>query len=281
MNIRIITDSASDMSGNEYKNLKILPLTVTFGEEQYQDGVTISHREFYEKLIESDTLPVTSQVPPYDFEVAIKEALDAGEIPIIITVSSKLSGTYNSARIAASEFEEEVYVIDSENVAMGERALIEYAASMIEKSMDAKVIVEELEKSKKKIRLVALLDTLEYLRKGGRVSNVAGFVGGMLSIKPVVAIEDGAVAILGKARGARNGNKMLTQGIEKAGDIDYSMPCVLGYSGLDDTLLQKYLADDETVWQDGYSKQVPITIIGSAIGTHAGPGAFGVAFFVK
>lgn len=278
MGIKIIVDSGSDMAGNESKYLKVVPLTITFGETQYKDGVTLSHKEFYEKLVVSDELPKTSQVPPYDFEEAIREALDAGETPIVITVSSKLSGTYNSARLAASAFDEEIYVVDSENVAMGERVLVQYALHLIEEGMEAKAIVEELEKGKKKICLAALLDTLEYLRKGGRVSNVAGVVGGMLSIKPVVAIQNGEVAILGKARGTKNGNKQLTQQIEAVGGIDFSKPYAFGYSGLEDNLLQNYLKDTEDVWKKP-AEELPIGTIGGTIGTHAGPGAFGFAFF--
>lgn len=278
MSIKIIVDSGSDMAGSESQYLKVVPLTITFGETQYKDGVTLSHKEFYKKLVASDELPKTSQVPPYDFEEAIREALDAGETPIVITVSSKLSGTYNSATIAASAFDETVYVVDSENVAMGERVLVQYALRMIEGGMGAEEIVEELEKSKKKICLAALLDTLEYLRKGGRVSNVAGVVGGMLSIKPIVAIQDGEVAVLGKARGTKNGNKQLTQQIEAVGGIDFSKPYALGYSGLEDDLLQKYIKDTEEVWKKP-AEELPIGTIGGTIGTHAGPGAFGFAFF--
>lgn len=280
MNIKIIADSGSDLSGQESECLKVIPLKITFGDEQYQDGVTLSHKEFYSKLVESDELPKTSQVPPYDFEEAIQEALDAGETPVVITVSSKLSGTYNSARIAASEFKQKVYVVDSENVAMGEKILVQYAIQMVEKGLDAEKIVAELEKSKKKICLTALLDTLEYLQKGGRVSSVAGFVGGVLSIKPVVTIKDGEIVMLGKARGAKNGNKMLTQQIEVVGEIDFTKPYAFGYAGLEDDMLQKYIEDNKEIWVKSDEK-LPIGTIGGTIGTHAGPGAFGYAFFAK
>lgn len=280
MSIRIIADSGSDLLGNESKYLKIVPLKITFGDEQYQDGVTLSHEEFYGKLVESDELPKTSQVPPFDFEEAIQEALDAGDTPIVITVASKLSGTYNSARIAASEFDEKVYVVDSENVAMGEKILVQYAIQMVEEGLDAETIFAELEKSKKKICLVALLDTLEYLQKGGRVSSVVGFVGGVLSIKPVVTIKDGEIVMIGKARGTKNGNKMLTQQIETVGGIDYMKPYALGYSGLEDDLLRKYVEENKETWEK-QDENLSIGTIGGSIGTHAGPGAFGYAFFAK
>lgn len=280
MSIRIIVDSASDMSGKESEYLKVLPLTVTFGQTQYLDGVTLTPTEFYEKLIESDVLPVTSQVPPYDFEQAIGEVLSAGDTPIVITLSSKLSGTYNSARIAATSFDEKVYLVDSENVCIGERILVEYAIRMIEEGKNAEEIVEALEKAKKNICLVALLDTLEYLRKGGRISNVTGFVGGMLSIKPVIGVVNGEIATLGKARGSKNANNLLTEQIKEAGGIDFEMPYAVAYSGLDATLIQKYVKDHEAVWKP-HTEKLDIKVVGSTIGTHAGPGAIAVAYFKK
>lgn len=278
MSIRIIVDSASDLSGNESSQLTVLPLTVTFGDTQYLDGVDLSSKEFYEKLIESDTLPTTSQIAPYDFEEAIQSALDAGETPIVITLSSKLSGTYNSARIAASEFVEKVYLVDSENVCIGEKVLVKYALRLVEEGKGAEEIVEELDRVKKDICLVALLDTLEYLRKGGRISNVSGIVGGMLSIKPVIGIVDGAVEVLGKARGSKSANNLLAQQIESAGGIDFEMPYELAYSGLNDSLLVKYINDNEPVWKE-HVEELEYSVVGSTIGTHAGPGAIAVAFF--
>lgn len=280
MSIRIIVDSASDMSGTESKFLKVLPLTVTFGETQYLDGVTLTSTEFYEKLIESDTLPTTSQVGPYDFEEAIREAVEAGETPIVFTVSSKLSGTYNSARLAAGEFDEKVYIVDTENVCIGERILVEYALRMVEEGKNAEEIVSAVEAAKKNICLVALLDTLEYLRKGGRVSAVAGAVGGMLSIKPVIGMVDGEIQVLGKARGSKNANNLLTEQIKEAGDIDFSMPYAVAYSGLDNSLVKKYVESNEDVL-GSQAAQLDLKVVGSTIGTHAGPGAIAVAYFKK
>ena len=278
MGIKIIVDSASDMSNSESKHLKVLPLTVTFGDTQYTDGVNLTAREFYEKLVESDTLPKTSQVPPYDFEEAIEEVLAAGDTPIVVTVSSKLSGTYNSARIAVSAFDEKVYLIDSENVCIGERVLVEYGIRLIEAGKNVEEVVEAMEDAKKKICLIALLDTLEYLRKGGRVSNVAGVVGGMLAIKPVVGIQNGEIVVLGKARGSNNANNLLTTQIQEAGGIDFNMPYAVAYSGLDSSLADKYVEDQKSIWKP-YTDKIELKIVGSTIGTHAGPGAIAVAYF--
>lgn len=279
MSIQIITDSASDITNQTRKDVTVLPMTITFGDTAYQDGVNLSHQEFYERLIENGELPTTSQIPPYDFETAIRKALSEGNDVIVITMSSKLSGTYQSACIAASESDGKVYVVDSENVTVGERALVEYALRLKDQGMDAPSIVEKLEAEKKNIHLIALLDTLEYLKKGGRVSKAVAFAGGILSIKPVVAIVEGEVAILGKARGSKQGNNFLVQKIEECG-IDFDKPYFLGYTGLNDALLQKYIEDSKDLWAE-HTQSLAISTVGGTIGTHAGPGAIAVAFFAK
>lgn len=278
MKIRIITDSASEMVSGEH--LTVLPLTITFGTTEYADGVTLSHQKFYEKLIESDELPTTSQVTPFAFTEALKEAQANGEYAIIITLSSKLSGTYNSALIAAKDFPDMVHIIDSANVCIGEKILVEYALNLLNSGADAQEIIARTESKVSQICVIGLLDTLEYLRKGGRISNLSGTIGEILAIKPVITISDGVVAILGKARGSRKGNNLLTEQIAKNGGIDFSLPFALGYSGLDDSVLQKYIADQAQLWQ-GYTTTLPIDQIGATIGTHVGPGAIAVAFFHK
>lgn len=277
-NIRIITDSASDMPVDYREDVTVVPLHVRFGTEEYLDGVNLSHREFYEKLIENEELPTTSQVAPYAFEDVYEKAGQAGEQVIVITISGKLSGTYQSACIAASDYEDIVHVIDSENVTVGERALVEYAIRLKDAGADIDNIVNTIDREKKNIHVVGLLDTLEYLKKGGRISKTVAFVGGMLSIKPVISIEAGEVAMLGKARGSKQGNNLLVQQIEKAGGIDFSKPLYLGYAGLDDTLLQKYITDSAHLWKE-HADSLDIMSVGGAIGTHVGPGAIAVAFF--
>lgn len=278
MGIRIITDSASDMIAETIEDFEFIPLTVTFGEEEYQDGINLSHKEFYEKLVESDELPHTSQATPFVFEEAYKRAVANGDEVLVVTMSAKLSGTWQSAVTAADSFEGKVFVVDSENVTVGEHALIDYALRLRAQGMGAREIAAELDAAKKRIRLVALLDTLEYLKKGGRISKAAAFAGGILSIKPVVAVEGGEVVVLGKARGSKQGNNLLCEEIKKAGGIDFSMPHFLGYTGLSDALLQKYVRDSETLWKEELS-ELRITTVGGAIGTHVGPGAIAVAFF--
>lgn len=280
MPVRIIADSASDYLPPYPANLTVLPLAISFGDEQFLDGADLSHRQFFEKLVECDELPVTSQINPNQFEAAFRAAVEAGEDVVCVALSSKLSGTCQSARIAAQEFPGKVWVVDSLSAALGEGILVRRAVQLAGQGLDAAALAARLEEEKKDICLVALLDTLEYLRRGGRLSSAAAFVGGLLSIKPVIAVRDGEVVLLGKARGSKNGNNLLMEEIGKTSGIDFDRPYLLAYSGLSDVLLQKYIADSRSLWE-GRTKELPVTTIGGAIGTHVGPGAVGVAFFRK
>lgn len=277
--VRIITDSASDFTKEDAKrlNIEVLPLTVTFGDEAYRDGVDLDSKTFYEKLIESDTLPTTSQIPPYVFEETFKEATEAGDSVVIVLISSELSGTFQSAHLAAEDFDN-VYVVDSLSATIGEQCLIEYAARLRDEGKSAKEIAQALDNKKADVKILALLDTLEYLKKGGRISPATAFVGGVLAVKPVVTVTDGKVELIGKARGSKNGNNLLRELVGKVGGIDYSMPIYLGYSGIDKSLLNKYIEDSKSLWE-GLTGNLLVTNIGSAIGTHVGPGAIAVAFF--
>ena len=279
MNVRIIVDSTTDLAPELQGQVQIVPLTVSFGTEEYIDGITITHEEFYDKLIESDVLPTTSQATPAAFEKVFEEVAAAGDSAVVITVASQFSGTCQSARIAAEDYDN-IYVVDSGSVTMGAGILTEYALRCACSGMEAAQIAELLEKKKEDICLIALLDTLEYLKKGGRISSAVAFAGGLLNIKPVINVKDGVIHMLGKARGSRQGNNLLVQEIGKAGGIDFTMPILLGYSGLSDALLKKYIADSAPLWENGVDS-LRYTSIGSVVGTHAGPGAIAAAFFRK
>ena len=280
MSVRIVIDSASDITKEraDSLNLDFLPLKTIFGEEEFLDGITITHREFYEKLIECGTVPTTSQISPYDYEQKFKEIKESGDTAVVICLSSLLSGTWQSACIAAEGYEDCICLVDSLNVCIGEQNLIMYAVRLREQGLSAPEIAALLNHKKHDICLVAVFDTLEYLKQGGRISKTAAWAGSVLSIKPVISILKGEVAILGKARGSKNGNNMLIQNVQQSGGIDFSMPYCLCYSGLDDTLLQKYIEDSRALWE-GKTDDLPISTIGSTIGTHAGPGAIAVSFF--
>lgn len=280
MSVQIITDSGSDILVADAAAVTVLPLRIAFDTEDYLDGITLSHGQFYEKLIESDVVPKTSQVSPYEFENAFKAVAEAGDTAVVITLSKKLSGTFQSAMIALEAYGDRIIVIDSENVSVGERILVEYAVRLRDAGLNASEIAAAVEEKKKDVCVIALLDTLEYLKKGGRISKTAAFAGGLLSIKPVVSVENGEIAILGKARGSKQGNNMLMQMIEKKNGIDFDMPLILGYTGLSDATLHKYIADSERLWS-AHRDKLRIGTIGGTIGTHAGPGAIAVAFFHK
>ena len=280
MSVRIITDSASDMSPAEHPALRVLPLSVTFGTDVYMDGVDIDHQRFYEMLVERDELPKTGQVNPYAFSQAIAEAREAGDEAVIITVGAKLSGTNQSARTALAEAPGgDVYVVDSNNVTLGERVLVEYALRLVDEGQGAAQIAAAVEAVRDRVVVIGLLETLEYLVRGGRLSAAAGAVGTLLNVKPVVAAEDGLIVQLGKARGSKNGRNLLNQKVEKAGGIDFSMPLALGYTGLSDAVLKKYIEDSAALWAGHAESELPIHTIGATIGTHVGPGAVAVAFF--
>ena len=277
MKTRIIVDSTSDLMPEARARVSVVPLTVHFGDEEFIDGVTIDHKTFYEKLVETDVHPTTSQATPASFMAEYEKAAQAGESAVVITLSSKLSGTYQSAVIAAGDYEN-IYVVDSGSVAIGGGILVELALRLLDQGLEAPEIAAQLEAEKEKVRIVALLDTLEYLKKGGRISKTVAFAGAVLNIKPVVSVTDGEIQMLGKARGSRMGNNLLVQEIEKAGGVDFSKPVLLGYTGLSDAVLLKYIEDSRQLWEGGLD-QVRYTSIGSVIGTHAGPGAIAVAFF--
>ncbi len=282
MAIRFVVDSGSDILPAECRELGMihLPLKIMFGNEEYDDAVTLGHREFYEKLIESETLPSTSQVGPLEFEEAFRKIVDAGDVAVAVTMSSGLSGTYQSATIAASAFKPgEVYVVDSLSVSLGQRILVQRGLAMAESGFSPIEVVKTLEAEKRQIRLMALVDTLEYLKRGGRVSKGLAFAGGVLNIKPVIAIENGEIVLAGKARGSKQANNLLREMAAKYG-IDFSRPLCLAYSGLSDEVLKKYVADSAELWE-GHIDSLPVATVGAAIGTHAGPGAIGVAFFEK
>lgn len=279
MNVRIIIDSSVDIADRFRQDVKIVPLTIHFGEEELIDGLTIDKQRFYERLVECDELPRTSQANPTAFQKVFEEVTQAGEEAVVITLSSELSGTFQSACLAVQDYDN-IYVVDSKNAAIGSGILTEYAIACAKKGMSAREIAEELERKKEDVCLIALLDTLEYLKRGGRISKTVAFAGGVLNIKPVVTIQDGKVEVIGKARGSRQGNNLLVEKIQESGGIDFDMPILLGYTGLSDALLKKYMEDSRDLWQE-QAESLDSTLVCSVIGTHVGPGVVAAAFFRK
>lgn len=277
--VKILFDSASDINVKEAREMgaELISMKIRFDEAEYLDGETLSREEFFEKLVSGGKIPQTSQINPAAFEEAFGRLTENGDDVVAITISSKLSGTYGSAVQAAEKFGGKVCVVDSLNASTGEKLLCQYALKLAEGGLSAAAIADELNKVKNRICLLAVLDTLTYLKKGGRISAVTAFAGEMLSIKPVIGIVDGEVKLLGKAIGSKKSGNLLTKLVKENG-VDFKLPYGVMWSGLDDSMLKRYVDDNRDLWS-GETDSLPAYMIGSTIGTHIGPGAIGVAFF--
>lgn len=280
MSVKIIIDSTADLTPEYSSKMGMVPLTVRFGDKEYVDRIEIDTKTFYEKLVESDVMPSTSQASISDFEEVFSRELEAGHDLVVLTISSKLSGTYHSACVASEMAPDRIFVIDSNSVSIGLGVLAELAQNLVRDGLDAASIAERISAERDNVRLLAMFDTLEFLKRGGRISATAAFAGGVLALKPVITLRDGEIVVLGKARGSRQSNNFLIKEIENCGGINFSKPLLLGYTGFDDAVLQKYIEDSRALWE-GQTDSLDITSIGSVVGTHAGPGAIAIAFYVK
>ena len=275
--VRIVVDSTADLLPELRRQVDVVPLTVHFGQQEYVDGVTIQAEEFYRKLADCKELPTTSQATPFDFDKVFEPIIAEGDTVVAIVVSSRLSGTYQSARIAAEDYPGKVFVVDTLQVAISSSVLVAYALDLVQKGMGAAEIAEELTAVREKVHLMAVVDTLDYLQKGGRVSKTVAIAGGLLNVKPIIGLTEGEIKMLGKARGNKQANALMNKEIARLG-VDFSKPILLGYTGTDDALLRKYTEESSDLWE---GRVLPATIVSAVIGTHAGPGVVAVAFFSK
>ncbi len=277
MGIRIVIDSTSDVTEEIIRkhNLKMVPLTVNFENESYLDKVELSSKDFFEKLGNSEKLPTTSQVSPGAFAEAFSEILLEGDQVLGIFLASELSGTYDSARIAKDMIgSDNIRIMDSKSVCLGAFTLILKAIELVEQNKDIDEIVDELEKMKDKIVAIAVLDTLKYLEKGGRLSKGQAVVGSLLNIKPILEIKDGKLTVLEKIRGRNKIAKWVDEWIEKN-----------NYDLSDKTVLLFYAQDRDSIksirenFEENYKiKNIIEQEVGAVIGTHTGPGVLGIAF---
>ena len=277
--IRILTDSASDILPAEAEQLgvTVIPLNVTLEDGTVlRDGVDMTPTEYYGIMAQCRKLPTTSQPSPELFERFFTEAAAAGDEVIGIFLSHELSGTYQCAKLAADMANvDNVIFIDSENVCLGEAQLVRLAIRLREAGKTAGQIAAVLEHAKEHLHLVAVIDDLKYLRKGGRLPAAVAVAGGMLGIKPLISIKEGKVAMAGKARGLPGAYVALFKKIEEMGGINEAVPALAGY-----TVSTRETTPILTYLQDNLQTAEPLVQqIGCVIGTHAGPGAFGLAFF--
>ncbi len=286
--IKILTDSTSDISKEYAKenDIAVVPLRVNFKEEQYLDGIDLTPEEFIVKLEKSDKLPTTSQPSPEDFIKHFEKAKENGDTLICLFISKALSGTNQSARIAKDEVgHEDIYIIDSKNVAMALGLLVKYAVELVKSGkFTAQEIADELKIAREHLHLYAIVNDLTYLRKGGRLSGAAAFAGGLLGIKPVVGINgvdqkeeghNGKLELKGKARGLPGAYVTIFKFIEKTGGINKAMGIEVGYTG-DKSKSEPFV---RYISQNLKMDKPDLGPIGAVVGTHAGPGACGIAFF--
>ena len=280
MGVKIVTDSGSDMPQARARELGItvLPLTFRFGNDEYLDGVTMTSKEFYERMEQEPELPKTSQITPYRYTEVFKELTADGSDVLYICISSGVSGTIQSATMAASEFDGKVRVFDSRHFCISEALLAEYAKRLADEGKSLDEIYDAVEKARDKVRIIAIFATLENLKRGGRISSTTAFVGEVLSIKPLITITDGVVDIPGKVRGMKKGYQAMRDYILNEGGIDLNMPCGFAYSGSEDTNINEFIAMNKDLYGD---VDVPTSYVGATVGTYAGPGAIATAYFVK
>ena len=279
--IRILTDSASDILPAEAEQLgvTVIPLNVTLEDGTVlRDGVDMTPSAYYEILAGCRKLPPTSQPSPELFENFFLEAAAAEDEVIGIFLSHALSGTYQCAKLAADMANvDNVLFVDSGHVCLSEALLVRLAVQLRDSGKTAGQIAAILEHAKEHLHLVAAIDDLKYLRKGGRLPAAVAVAGGMLGIKPLITIQDGKVAMAGKARGLPGAYVALFKKVEEMGGINPAFPALAGYtvSPREVTPIQTYLRDNLQ------QEDLLVRQIGCVIGTHAGPGAFGIAFFDK
>ncbi len=276
--IELITDSTSDIPKEvaEQLNIRVLPLSVFFGEEGFLDGVDISNHEFYQRLRQAEALPTTSQINPETFVELFQQVLERGNQAVCIFISSELSGTCQSAMVAKQIVgSDEIFVVDSRTVTVPFGLLVTEAARIRDTGCTAAELAEQVTQLRERVRLRAVLDTLKYLKMGGRISAATAMVGGVLGITPIVAVQDGIVQSIGKTRGRKAGIQWIYDAVTKE-RIDLSRAVAFGHTDCPEAMeqMEQAFAQEATQAPGVYRWE-----IGSVVGTHAGPGATGIAYF--
>ena len=277
--VRIITDSSCDLSLNRCTEINVdaLPLTVHFGEEHFLANVELTNKEFYERLGKASSLPTTSQITPTTFEEIFRKYIDAGDEIVGLFISSKLSGTFQAANIAKNAIgSEKIHLVETLTTTFPLALLVEEAVKMRDNNFTAKEIADSIERIVPRVRIWAVIDDLKYLKMGGRLSATSAFVANILSICPIITIENGLVEVVGKARGKKAAIAKIEELIKKNPiSSDYSV--ALGHSNEPNALDNLKSAFRPTLKKlDTFECEV-----GCIVGTHAGPGAYGIAYILR
>ena len=279
--VRIITDSAADFEPFELEkwNIACIPLKVMLGDTEYEENVNLSKDQFFSLLASTGDTPKTSQPSPDHLMDLFAEAKQAGDEAVYITISSAISGTYQTAVMTCEDAEsEDCYVFDSRNATGGQRLLVEYAVRLRDEGRNAKEILTALETVRDKIVLFACIDTLEYLYRGGRISQTVYKLGTMAQVKPIIRVsEEGAIEVPAKAMGMRKGMDQLVKKLEAqkpAADhklyVMYTADRTIGQ-----TLAQKVSALGYDIPEE------QIIQVGAGIGSHIGPNACGIVYVAE
>lgn len=279
--VRIITDSAADFEPEELERMNIpcIPLSVIFGDQEYRENIDISKNEFYELLAKSEHFPKSAQPSPEALQNLFEEAHRAGDEAIFITISSGLSGTYQSAVMVRDMLGYEgCYVVDSLNGTGGERMVVEHAVKLRDEGKSAAEIVKEIEVLRHRVVLYACMDTLEYLYRGGRISQTLYRIGSLVQVKPMLHVDpEGRAEIPVKTRGMRKGMDFMCKVIEEQKpDLDYPVYIMYTYNRKNGEVLAQRIRDL------GYD--IPdhrIINVGAVVGTHIGPEACGIVYIGK
>lgn len=277
--IRIITDSTCDLrpARRETLGIDVVPLSVHFGEEVFRDGIDITNEEFYRRLSRAEKLPTTSQVNPEVFAALFQSYVDQGDEVVGIFLSSAMSGTCQSAVIAKGMVDGgEIHIVDSRTVTFALGLLVERAVALRDAGRSAAEIADEIASLTGRVRLLAVVDTLKYLKMGGRINAATAVVGGLLGINPIITVENGLVESIGKARGRKAAFQWMADFLKKERP-DLSLPVALGNSNAPEAMAECRVFFRESI----AGAEILESDIGSVVGTHAGPGATGLVYFVK
>lgn len=277
--VKILTDSSCDLSPARCEEIgvEMLPITVNFGDQSYRAHIDISNDEFYEKLAAASELPKTAQITPAFFQSKFKEYQDAGDEVVCLFISSQMSGTLQSAKLAVNLLgADKIYLPDTLNVTFALGLLVEEAAKMRDRGLSAAEIAQKVEGLVPRVRLWALIDDLKYLKMGGRLSATSALVASILGICPIITLENGLVEVVGKARGKKAAFKFIQNLVEKE-PISSDFSVSVGHSAVPKT------RDDflEFMSAELKKREVNKMDIGSIVGTHTGPGACGLAYIRK
>ena len=275
--VHIMTDSAADFSQHEAKgrNLELIPLPITFENRIYLQEHDPGFINFYHLLKEAETIPFTSQASPADYLARFEAALNAGDEVVLITLSSELSSTYQSALTAQAELGcGGIHVVDGYTAVMGQRILVDVALKMRDEGSTGALIAEKLQSLRERVRVYGMVDTLEYLKKGGRISKSVALIGTLMNVKPMIEVRDGKVNVIARALGSGAGIKLFFDLIDQGPKIDRDYPIYFGFANTSHNC-ERFQAEAQVRYQLGETRALPI---GGVVGTHIGPGATAIAY---